>query len=47
MEFPGTLCRKSGDEERIMYEFWEREVRRVDYYNDRFRERDEIAKAEK
>ena len=30
-----------------MQAFWNREVKRVEYYNERFRVRDEIAKAEK
>jgi hypothetical protein len=30
-----------------MQEFWDREVKRVEYYTERFRIRDELAKAEK
>lgn len=30
-----------------MSEFWEREVKRVLYYTERFRIRDEVSKAEK
>jgi hypothetical protein len=30
-----------------MQEFWDREVKRVEYYTDRFRERDETFKADK
>jgi hypothetical protein len=47
LEFPGTLCRKQGDEEKTMMEFWEREVKRVNYYTERFKMRDEQSKLEK
>ena len=32
VELPYTLCKKQGDEEKFMEMFWEREVKRVEYY---------------
>lgn len=55
LEFPSTLSRIQGDEKkfhiiqyiRSMQEFWDREVKRVEYYTQRFKIRDEQAKADK
>eukprot|EP00828_Plagiopyla_frontata_P015132 TRINITY_DN1966_c0_g1_i4.p3 TRINITY_DN1966_c0_g1~~TRINITY_DN1966_c0_g1_i4.p3 ORF type:complete len:109 (+),score=35.50 TRINITY_DN1966_c0_g1_i4:153-479(+) len=38
---PYTLCKKQGDEEKFMEMFWEREVKRVEYYQMRFEARRE------
>eukprot|EP00828_Plagiopyla_frontata_P015133 TRINITY_DN1966_c0_g1_i5.p1 TRINITY_DN1966_c0_g1~~TRINITY_DN1966_c0_g1_i5.p1 ORF type:complete len:306 (+),score=49.13 TRINITY_DN1966_c0_g1_i5:108-1025(+) len=41
VELPYTLCKKQGDEEKFMEMFWEREVKRVEYYQMRFEARRE------
>ncbi len=47
IELPSTLCRKIGEEDKTMNEFWNREVARVDYFKKRFEIREEEWKAEK
>lgn len=47
LEFPQSLCKDQGNEVKAMRNFWEREIKRVNYYMERFKIREEEAKVEK
>ncbi|CAK59134.1 unnamed protein product (macronuclear) [Paramecium tetraurelia] len=44
LEFPQSLCKDQGNEIKVMRQFWDREVRRVNYYQERFKLREQQAK---
>ncbi|CAD8180809.1 unnamed protein product [Paramecium pentaurelia] len=44
LEFPQSLCKDQGNEIKVMRQFWEREVKRVNYYQERFKLREQQAK---
>ncbi|CAD8192077.1 unnamed protein product [Paramecium pentaurelia] len=44
LEFPQSLCKDQGNEVKAMRLFWEREVKRVNYYSERFKIREQQAK---